>query len=550
MRDFARLYHKIDSTTKTNRKVAAMVDYFRSAPPADAAWAAYVLSGRKLRQLVPTKRLRIWAAERAGIPDWLFDESYQVVGDLAETMSLLVPPPDASLDAGAWEASGEAGSLATWVETRLLPLRELDEVSQRDAVVSLWDGAPAEVRFPMMKWITGALRVGVSGRLVTRAIATAAGLPPEVIAHRMMGDFEPSAETYRRLVLPDTGDTAVSQPYPFCLAHPVTEEPERLGDSGDFLAEWKWDGIRAQVIRRQGETFVWSRGEELMAGRWPEIEAAAEGLPDGTVLDGEILAVDAEGGIRPFGELQRRIGRKRVGPKLLREVPVRYLAFDLLEENGVDTRPRPLEQRRTSLERLLDRTSGETTSGETLAVTELLAPGGWNEWGDVRGAARGRLAEGLMIKRKDAPYGVGRTRGIWWKWKVPPHTVDAVLIYARRGHGKRANLYTDYTFAVWEDDRLVPFASAYSGLDDREIREVDRFVRANVQEAFGPVRSVRPEIVMELAFEGLRRSSRHKSGVATRFPRIVRWRRDKRPEDANMLADLLQLLPETAAANG
>ena len=542
MIEFARPYHAIDSTTKTNRKVATMVDYFRSAPPADAAWAAYVLSGRKLRQLVPTKRLRVWAAERAGIPARPFDESYQVLGDLAETMSLLVPPPDASTGAGAPQASGTPESLATWVETRLLPLRRLDEAAQREAVVALWNETPAEVRFPTMKWITGVLRVGVSGRLVTRAIAIASGLPPEVIAHRMTGDFEPAAETYRRLVRPDTGDTAASQPYPFCLAHPVAEDPADWGDSDDFLAEWKWDGIRAQGIRREGQTFVWSRGEELMMGRWPEIEAAAEALPDGTVLDGEILAIDARGRVRPFGDLQRRIGRKRVGPKLLRDVPVRFLAFDLLEVGGVDRRALPLAQRRTSLERLFG-----PMPGANLGVTELLAPGGWDDWAAARETARGRMAEGLMIKRKDAPYGVGRTRGIWWKWKLPPHTVDAVLIYARRGHGKRANLYTDYTFAVWDGDRLVPFANAYSGLNDREIREVDRFVRGNVQEAFGPVRSVRPEIVMELAFEGLRRSPRHKSGVATRFPRIVRWRRELRPEDADTLADLLRLLPTTNA---
>jgi len=527
---FARLYGSLDATTKTNEKIAALTDYFQQASAADAAWAVYFLSGNKLRQLVPTKRLRVWAAEVSAIPDWLFDESYHAVGDLAETLSLIVPRGEATEDA----------SLTEWIEQRLMPLRSMDELDQREAIVEIWKQTPIPMRLVVMKLITGAFRVGISKRLVTKAIAKHSGLSADVISHRLMGSWKPTATFFEGLLDPQVQDTLSSQPYPFCLAHPldVEQEPESLGPADDYVAEWKWDGIRGQVIRRSEKTFIWSRGEELMENRWPEIEAAAECLPDGTVLDGEILAALSGGNVLPFAQLQRRIGRKTTGKKLLREVPVVFHAFDLLEQSGEDLRGRPFHERRKRLETLFDE-----YRHPHFAITQLLPDGSWDSWAQVRAMSRDQNAEGLMLKRKDSVYDVGRVRGTWWKWKVAPYSIDAVLIYAQKGYGKRASLFTDYTFAVWDEGILVPFAKAYSGLDDKEIQQVDRFVRQNTKDSFGPVRSVTPTLVMELAFEGLQKSSRHKSGIATRFPRIVRWRHDKKPEDANSLTELLALLP-------
>ncbi|WDQ15348.1 ATP-dependent DNA ligase [Rhodopirellula sp. P2] len=570
---FAQLYNTLDSTTKTNEKIAAMSAYFGEVDGLDAAWAIHFLSGSKLRQLVPTKRLRVWAAEQAGIPTWLFEESYHAVGDLAETLALVVPvgeeqewtganlalPPRESsecegnesalsspmLDKSEFFETGcktSAGddSLAGWVTQRLLPLRNMEEDDQRAAIFTIWEQTPVHVRFVVMKLITGAFRVGVSKRLVTRAIADRYQIPADVIAHRLMGNWKPSVEFFQQLIDSDTQDTRLSQPYPFCLAHALDNElgPEPLGDVSNYVAEWKWDGIRGQVIRRAGETFVWSRGEDLMENRWPEIDEAAACLPNGTVLDGEILAAKSDGEVLPFSALQRRIGRKTVGKKLLSEVPVVFHAFDLLEDGGSDIRSLPFSERRQRLESLL-----RSIEHPHLRATKLIEGSSWDTWRKIRESSRQQNAEGLMLKHKQAVYDTGRVRGTWWKWKVQPYTIDAVLIYAQKGHGRRASLYTDYTFALWDEEKLVPFAKAYSGLTDAEIRKVDRFVRRHTKESFGPVRSVSPELVMELAFEGLQRSPRHKSGVATRFPRILRWRHDKQAADANQLSELLELLP-------
>ncbi len=527
---FAALFDAIDRTTKTNEKLAALVQYFGHASHADAAWATYFLSGYKLRQLVPTKLLRIWAAEEANIPSWLFEESYHSVGDLAETLTLIVPPGEMLDDL----------SLSQWVEQRLMPLRAMEEAEQRDSVIAIWKQSPTQVRLVILKLITGAFRVGVSKSIVTRAIAEHAGVSSDVISHRLMGIWKPTASFFDNLISKEVQDTIASQPFPFCLAHPIDHElgPESIGPAKDFAAEWKWDGIRGQVIRRNEQVFIWSRGEDLMENRWPEIESAAQLLPDGTVLDGEILASLGENQVLPFAKLQKRIGRKSISNKLLKDVPVVFQAFDLLQDDGEDIRSRPFSERRLRLERLLS-----AIDHPSLGYTQLLTGTSWDEWAKIRDRSRETNAEGLMLKRLDASYEVGRVRGVWWKWKVSPYTIDAVLIYAQKGHGKRSGLYTDYTFALWEGDTLVPFAKAYSGLDDSEIKAVDKFVRQNTRESFGPVRSVAPALVMEIAFEGLQRSPRHKSGIATRFPRIVRWRHDKKPEDANTLAELVGLLP-------
>ena len=526
MKAFADLYAALDETTRTGEKVAALARYFAAAPPADAAWAVYFLSGRKPRQAVPSKRLRLWARERAGIAEWLFDECYQSVGDVAETIALLLPPADGAADR----------PLAEWVETKLLPLRELPEDAQRAAILAAWAELDTHQRFVWNKLITGEFRVGVSQLLVTRAIAQVAGLKPDVVAHRLMGTWEPNAPFYEGLIALDAGDAALSRPYPFYLAHPLDGAPDALGPPDAWQAEWKWDGIRSQVIRRGGQTFVWSRGEELVTDRYPELKAAAESLPDGTVLDGEILPWKA-GCVLPFADLQKRIGRKTVGKKLLADVPVALMAYDLIEFGGIDLRERPLSERRRALEGLV-----AEVGQEALILSERIAFASWEAIAELRLASRHRRVEGMMLKRRSSPYRVGRVRGDWWKWKIEPLAVDAVLIYAQQGHGRRSGLFTDYTFGVWDAGKLVTFAKAYSGLTDAEIREVDAFVRKNTVEKFGPVRTVKPELVFELGFEGIQLSTRHKSGIAVRFPRMLRRRTDKKPEEADTLERVKAML--------
>jgi len=302
------------------------------------------------------------------------------------------------------------------------------------------------------------------------------------------------------------------------------------------VVEWKWDGIRAQLIRRTGRTFLWSGGDELLSGRFPEVEEAAALLPEGTVIDGELLPWTG-GAPLPFAQMQRRIGRKALGRKILSEVPVVLVAYDLLEERGDDLRALPFAERRARLAVLL----AATPSAGRLMLSPAVAVQSWPDVERARARARESGAEGLMLKRRNSAYGAGRRRGDWWKWKVEPHSVDAVLIYAQPGSGRRAGLYTDYTFGIWDGDRLVPFAKAYTGLTDDEIRQVDAFIRRHTIEKFGPVRTVKPELVFELAFEGIQRSSRHKSGIAVRFPRMARWRTDKRPEEADTLATVQAL---------
>jgi DNA ligase-1 len=519
---FAALVAAIDETTRTTEKVDAMVSYFKDAEPADAAWAVHFLSGERPKRLIAVRRLAAWAIEASGIPEWLFEECYQAVGDLAETITLLLPDSEVPVDR----------PLHVWIEERLLTLASLDESAQRESILASWRELAGTQRFVWNKLITGGFRVGVSQPLVIRALARVSGIAEGVIAHRLSGSWLPRAESWTALVAEQTSDADMSRPYPFYLAYALEEELETLGDPSAWQVEWKWDGIRAQLVRRDGRTYLWSRGEELVTDRFPEIARAGDHLPNGTVIDGEIMPW-RDGKPLPFVQLQRRIGRKALSAKILSEVPVVLVAYDLLEVNGEDVRERPLAWRRCDL---ADIVSG--LGNHNLLISPHVEAGAWE---DVRAAwrrAREECVEGLMLKRVDASYGVGRRRGGWWKWKVQPYAVDAVMIYAQAGHGRRASLNTDYTFAVWDGGALVPFAKAYTGLTDAEIRELDVWIRRNTVEKFGPVRSVKPEQVFELAFEGIQPSPRHKSGVAVRFPRIARWRTDKKPEDADTLATL------------
>ena len=525
MKRFAQLFQALDSSNSTRAKTAAVADYFREAAPRDAAWAAWFLTGNRPRQVVPTRRLAQWASELAGLPLWLFEECYEAVGDLGETIVLVLPPSAAASDA----------PLHIWVEERLLALRALPENEQRARLESYWSELDTTQRFVFTKLITGNFRVGVSATLAIRAIAQARGVDPKVMAHRLMGEWSPSEEFWRAI---DTQSTQAdrSSPYPFYLASPLDGAVQALGDRGEWLAEWKWDGIRSQLIRRGDVTALWSRGEEAIAGQFPELMADASKLPD-CVIDGEILAFK-DGRVMPFAALQKRLGRKNPGKKVLADSPVIFLAFDLVEWAGEDWRARPLEERRQRLKDTLLAIPG----GTRFDVSPLVQAPSWETLAQARAKSREMGTEGLMLKRLGSPYGVGRPRGDWWKWKIDPYTLDAVLIYAQRGHGKRASLYTDYTFGLWRDGELVPFAKAYSGLTDAEIREVDAFIRKNTIERFGPVRTVKPELVFELGFEGIQRSTRHKSGIAVRFPRMLRIRSDKTVAEADTLDTAMKLI--------
>ena len=537
MRDFAALYWRLDATTGMNDKLAALRDYFTTAPANDAACALHLLSGGKQSRAVSTTLLREWAAEAAGIPLWLLEECYAQVGDLAETLALVLPPPEA----GGNDAT-EAG-LADWIHKTIEPLRTADEAGKRQIVHDAWRRLAAEERLVWHKLLTGGCRVGVSRTLVARALAEVAGIDPAVMTHRLMGGGIESADDYRRLFDPEPTSADDRKPYPFFLAAPLDDRPEALGPTTAWQAEWKWDGARAQIVRRGGVASIWTRGEELVNESFPEIVTAAESLPDGTVLDGELLAVRS-GALLGFAALSKRIGRRRVTKKVLGEVPCVFVAYDLLEERGEDLRGLPLADRRMRLEALLP--AEFPTADTSLQLSPRVVADTWADLAAARATARARGVEGLMLKRLASAYGTGRTRGDWWKWKIEPLEIDAVLLYAQAGHGRRAGLHSDYTLGVWHDGRLVTIAKAYSGLTDAEIVEVDRIVRATTLEKHGPVRICSPTLVFQLAFEGVSRSTRHKSGVAVRFPRIVRWRRDKQPADAGTLADLVALIDAAA----
>ncbi|GGD57185.1 ATP-dependent DNA ligase [Caballeronia grimmiae] len=551
MRRFATLYAALDATTSTNEKLEALIAYFSGAEPEDAAWASYFLAGGKPRQSVPTRLMIEFARERAGLPEWLFEESYQSVGDLAETIAHVLPPPERESELG----------LAQWIEDRVLTLRGANPDELRERLVGYWNELNWSERFLLTKLIGGGFRVGVARQLVVRALAEVAGVDHKRIAQRMVGWTDsrqaPSAARYLRLVAPaaegDDVDTPhesdLGLPYPFFLAHQLQAEPATLGSPADWIAEWKWDGIRAQLVKRGGRVWIWSRGEDLLTERFPELASLGAALPDGTVIDGEILAWEPGATMPlPFARLQPRITRKSLTKKVLADSPAALLAYDLLEADGRDLRTEPLHARRAKLDAL-----ARELSVDLLRVSPVVEESDWSALAALREESRARGVEGLMLKERASMYGVGRTKasGTWWKWKIDPYTVDAVLLYAQPGHGRRASLYTDFTFAVWDEAdgvrTLVPFAKAYSGLTDEEMRQVDAIVRKTTVEKFGPVRSLTPTLVFEIGFEGIQASPRHKSGIAVRFPRMLRWRTDKSIEDADTLDLLKGFLNEAAA---
>ena len=525
MKDFSILISRLDQSNKTNDKLAALQTFLSVASAADKVWAIALFTHRRPKRQVSTRQLREWCIELSEIPEWLFEESYHAVGDLAETIALLIPHSH----------SVDTTNLSDWIY-KLMLLKGLSDADKKEMIQDSWTKLSKDECFIFNKILTGGFRIGVSQNLISNALALHLDKDKSYIAHALMGNWDPATITFEQLFDSDTAAEDVSKPYPFFLAHPFEKETDALGDPEQWQVEWKWDGIRGQLIRRGGETFIWSRGEELVTDKFPELADLGDCLPDGTALDGEILCF-ADGSPLPFNLLQTRIGRKTVSKKLLTEAPVSFLTYDLLEFEGKDIRQEPLAERRKKLESLFDQ-----VAHPKFELSIPIEEKNWVDYAALREKSRNYFAEGFMLKHKDSSYDVGRKRGSWWKWKIDPLTIDGVMLYAQKGHGRRADLYSDYTFAVWDGDLLVPFAKAYSGLTDAEMQQVDAFVKKNTKERFGPVRTVTPELVFEIAFEGIQNSPRHKSGIALRFPRISRWRKDKPKEEANTLADLKDLL--------
>lgn len=536
MKAFAQLFNDLDQTNKTNEKISILENYFVTVSDEDKIHTLALFTGRKPKRQINSTFIKNWAIEMANIPYWLFEESYHVVGDLAETIALLLPVNTSSQDK----------TLAAWI-AEINKLNQLTDEERKSWLLNAWASMDQQERFVFIKILTGSFRVGVSQSLIIKALSHLSGLDTATLTHRIMGKWNPQTFNYRQLIQQQDASDDLSRPYPFFLAYAIQETSDQtktaiqiadtLGNPAEWQAEWKWDGIRAQVIHRKNNSYIWTRGEDLATDKFPELLPFIQELPDGTVLDGEAICF-SNGCPMPFNVLQTRIGRKNLSKKILADSPMSFIAYDCLEYGGQDIRQLPLLERRQLLERL-QQTSSYT---ELFRVSPLIAFNSWEELYEMRLSARAQYAEGIMLKKQSSLYLSGRKRGDWWKWKIDPLSVDAVLIYAQKGHGRRADLYTDYTFAVWDADKLVPFAKAYSGLTDKEINQVDHFVKRNTLEKFGPVRTVTPQLVFEIGFEGINASSRHKSGVALRFPRILRWRHDKKIEEADTIATLNALL--------
>ncbi|HOB24344.1 MAG TPA: ATP-dependent DNA ligase [Kaistella sp.] len=525
MKTFAQLITSLESTNKTNAKIDAMVHYLQTAPENDKLWFLALFTGKRPKRPVNTNLLKLWALEITQLPEWLFLESYSSVGDLGETLSLILPPPENEIDK----------SLSQWM-SELIDLKDKTEEEKRIYVIESWNGLDYTERFIFNKLIGGSFRIGVSKKLLINALSKYSEIDSSQLMHSIMGKWNVEETNFEDLISGTNINPDNSKPYPFCLAYPMEKEIHELGNPEDWQAEYKWDGIRGQLIKRNKEIFLWSRGEELVTPQFPELVFALENIEGDFVLDGEILAV-VDNQVLNFNELQKRLNRKTITAKMLKEIPVKTFVYDILEFNGEDLREKPLSERRAILEKLINE-----NPHENIKLSEIIQYKNWEELTEIRSNSRENNSEGLMLKQKNSHYHSGRKKGDWWKWKVDALTIDAVLIYAQKGSGRRSGYYTDYTFAVKKEDKLVTIAKAYSGLTDKEIMEVSKFVTKNSLEKFGPVRTVKPELVFEIAFEGIGYSNRHKSGVALRFPRIVRWRRDKKVDEIDDIEEVKKLI--------
>ncbi|WP_410221291.1 ATP-dependent DNA ligase [Pedobacter sp.] len=526
MKRFAQLIQELELSNKTNDKIEALVTYFNEANQLDKPYVIAMFTGKRPKRPITTTLIKQWAIELSGIPEWLFTECYHSVGDLSETIALVLPVAENNIDK----------PLRQWI-TELVTLQNKTDEEKKHYVLASWNSLTTQERFIFNKLISGNFRIGVSNKMLVNAIAKQSKQDANKIMHSIIGKWQPDQITYEELTTGTHVNTNNSWPYPFCLAYAIDTEPENLGETLAWQAEWKWDGIRGQIVKRNGELFIWSRGEELVTGQFPELHFLKDELPDGTVLDGEILAVK-DGNVLPFNILQQRLNRKNISKNQLENAPVGFYTYDILEYETNDIRTEPLAKRRKLLEKVINRL---ITKG-IVALSPVIKFNSWTELAEIREKARAINSEGIMLKHINSIFHTGRKRGDWWKWKINPYTIDTVMIYAQKGSGRRANFYTDYTFAVRDGEKLITVAKAYSGLTDKEIKEVNSFVNKNAIEKFGPVRTVKPELVFEIAFEGIAESKRHKAGLALRFPRIARWRKDKKVEEINTLDDLKQLL--------
>jgi DNA ligase-1 len=530
LKRFAELIQQLELSNKTNDKIAALVDYFSTAAERDKPYVIAMFTGKKPKRPVNTSLIKQWAIELSTIPEWLFTESYHSVGDLSETIALILPPATNEIDK----------PLEQWIN-ELAELGKQSDEEKKAYIITAWNGLGTAERFIFNKLISGNFRIGVSNKMLVNAIAKQSNIDSSKIMHAIMGKWNPNEITYQQLVEGEHVNTDNSWPYPFCLAYALDTDPANIGAPTAWQAEWKWDGIRGQIIKRNGELFIWSRGEELVTDQFPELHFLKDELTDGTVLDGEILSVK-DGQVQSFSTLQQRLNRKTIHKSQLTDAPIGFYAYDILEHHGTDIRLNPLSDRRKLLEDVFSKLQTKNVAF-TSPVIDFKT---WEDLAALRLTARAINSEGIMLKKLDSVFHTGRKRGDWWKWKINPYTVDTVMIYAQKGSGRRANFYTDYTFAVRDGEKLITIAKAYSGLTDKEIKEVNSFVNKNAIEKFGPVRTVKPELVFEIAFEGIAESKRHKAGLALRFPRIARWRKDKKADEINTLEDLRQLI---AAAN-
>lgn len=529
MKRFSELIQELEMSNKTNDKIASLVSYFNEADDLDKPFVIAMFTGKKPKRPVTTALIRQWAIELSGIPDWLFAESYHSVGDLSETIALVLPPAENLTNR----------KLHEWIND-LAALSSKTEDEKKSFILNAWNSLETQERFIFNKLISGNFRIGVSNKMLVNALAKQSETEANKIMHSIMGKWEPTEITYNDLVGGAHVNTDSSWPYPFCLAYALEMEPSSLGKPEEWQAEWKWDGIRGQIVKRNGELFIWSRGEELVTAQFPELHFLVDELADGTVLDGEILSVK-DGNVQAFSILQQRLNRKTINKSQLNDAPIGFYTYDILEHDGVDVRDQDMTFRRDLLEEIIAQVSVK----DVIVLSPIVAFDSWEQLATIRQGARDINSEGIMLKKKESLYHAGRKRGDWWKWKINPYTVDTVMIYAQKGSGRRANFFTDYTFAVRDGDKLITIAKAYSGLTDKEIKEVNSFVVKNAVEKFGPVRTVKPELVFEIAFEGIAESKRHKAGLALRFPRIARWRKDKKADEINTLEDLRQLLSST-----
>ena len=537
MRNFATLFKELDETAQADLKIEALINYFKKVPPEDLAWTVSLLLGRKIKQVISVKRLRKWSVELTQIPDWLLAECLNNVGDLAETISLILP----------FEGNSENIPLHVWIEQCIFPLKDQQEEIQKEKIVSFWHQLNSVERFLFNKLVTGSFHVDIPPKLIIKALSSFCSLNEKYISQRLIGNWVPTAGFFNFLCTSNVSDTMANIPYPFNPVVQLDLKVEDLGNINQWLFEWKWNGIRSQIIKRENKVFIWSHDEDLLNDSFPELYELGSILPDGTVIEGIIIPI-RDNILLPSAELKKRIAKRYPVKKILSDIPVSFVAFDLLEFDKEDIRNKSLNQRRNLLKEILN-----DITDKRIILSGVVECNSWKDLKIARSEAGKKSVDGLMLKRLYSPYSIGSETivsamqsGIlttnWYKWKNDPLTINAILLYARLEQGSTSPLFKEYTFALWHDGKLIPFAKTSSGLTDEEIIQVDSFIRKNTLGKFGPVRTVKPELVFKLEFDGIQKSSRNKSGIVVLSPHITRWHHYKKIEEAGSLNSLTILL--------